>query len=266
MNKSVVQQQFGPNAIRYRSSKVHAAGASLQRLVDVVQPKPQWAVLDIATGAGHTAAAFAPHVSTVVAADLTPEMLIEVGKLARDRQLANLRTAAADAENLPFEDGSFDLVTCRIAPHHFVEIPQFLSETARVLRPGGMLGLVDNVSPDQTTVPHHSDAELAQASVAYNAWEAERDPSHVRTLTTAEWDAAIASAGFKIQHSELMDKIMDFAAWCRNMSCPDETTAKLREMLTGASPALKAFLKPVEAADGGMQFSLTEYLVVATKL
>ena len=63
MTKDLVQQQFGAHAAAYATSTVHAKGASLGRLVELVKPQPQWQALDIATGAGHTAAAFAPHVA-----------------------------------------------------------------------------------------------------------------------------------------------------------------------------------------------------------
>lgn len=263
-DKSLIQKQFGPHAARYGVSEVHAAGTSLKRLVDVVSPRSHWAALDVATGAGHTAAAFAPHVSTVVAADLTPEMLHEVSRLARDKGLANLRTAAADAENLPFEDASFDLVTCRIAPHHFGDVPQFLSEVRRVLRPGGVFGLVDNVSPDAEMLQGFPEADIRAAAAIYNAWEAERDPSHVRTLSTREWDDHIQQTGFVTRHSELLEKRMDFDVWCQNMSCPDETVRKLAGVLTEAPPALQSFLKPAKLG-GGTGFSLYEYLVVADR-
>ena len=61
MNKSLVQQQFGAHAAAYATSSVHAKGASLGRLVELVRPQPSWQALDVATGAGHTAAAFAPR-------------------------------------------------------------------------------------------------------------------------------------------------------------------------------------------------------------
>ena len=69
MTKTLVQQQFGAHAAAYATSAVHAKGASLGRLVELVQPKSDWRALDIATGAGHTAAAFAPHVAHVIASD-----------------------------------------------------------------------------------------------------------------------------------------------------------------------------------------------------
>ena len=63
MSKSTVQQQFGANAAHYVTSQPHAQGASLARLVELVGPQPDWLLLDVATAAGHTALAFAPHVA-----------------------------------------------------------------------------------------------------------------------------------------------------------------------------------------------------------
>ena len=143
MSKDLVQQQFGANAAAYATSTVHAKGASLARLVELVKPKADWAALDIATGAGHTALAFAPHVASVIASDLTPEMLVESAKLAAAKGYANMTTAQADAERLPFPDATFDLVTSRIAPHHFPDIPAFLRESRRVLKPGVTLMMVE---------------------------------------------------------------------------------------------------------------------------
>src|SRR5262245_40916879 len=116
MTKSLVQQQFGAHAAAYATSAVHAKGASLGRLIELVKPQRHWRALDVATGAGHTAAAFAPHVAHVIAGDITAEMLEEAKKLAAARGLANMEAAVADAEALPFEDGRFDLVASRIAP------------------------------------------------------------------------------------------------------------------------------------------------------
>ncbi|MCP4428488.1 MAG: methyltransferase type 11, partial [Chloroflexi bacterium] len=75
MSKSVVKEQFGANAAAYATSKPHAKGASLARLVELTRPQPDWQMLDVATAAGHTAFIFAPHVAHVWATDITPEML-----------------------------------------------------------------------------------------------------------------------------------------------------------------------------------------------
>ena len=262
--KSLVQAQFGANAAKYTTSAVHAKGASLQRLVELVQPQKTWSALDVATGAGHTALMFAPEVGHVIASDLTPEMLVEAAKLARERGLTNFSTAAADAEALPFKDGTFDLVTSRIAPHHFPNVPTFVAEVARVLKPGGTFALVDNVAPDEQTTKGFSASELAEADAAYNSFEKLRDPSHGRALPTVEWQQVVEAAGFAISHVEHCAKAMDFDTWCRTMAVDAPTSTMLAAMLDDASPALARFLEPTTTANK-RGFVLTELILIATK-
>lgn len=264
MSKTLVQKQFGANAANYSTSVVHAKGASLARLVELVKPEKDWIALDIATAAGHTAAAFAPHVAKVIASDLTPEMLAEARKLAKERGFSNMETAAADAEDLPFGDSMFDLVTCRIAPHHFPDVAAFVAESRRVLKPGGIFALVDNVTPDAETAPGFGQSDLDEAAKAYNAFEKLRDPSHGRALSTAEWLELIAAKGLAILHKEHAPKAMDFAAWCKNMAVPADTVVKLRRMLEDASPALRAYLQPREEG-GKIGFTLAELIAIARK-
>jgi SAM-dependent methyltransferase len=264
MSKELVQRQFGANAAAYVTSRVHAKGDSLPRLVELVKPQSHWRALDVATAAGHTALTFAPHVAHVTASDLTQEMLVQAAKLAAERGVTNFTTAKADAEALPFPDASFDLVTCRIAPHHFPDVPRFVAEVHRVLKSGGTFALVDNVSPDEKTTPGFSRSELRDASVIYNAFEKIRDPSHWHALTVDEWVEIVADTGFTITHTELMDKQMDFAVWCRNMQVPAATVPRLKAMLDAAAPALKAFLRPNANGEAG-GFVLTELVLIAGK-
>jgi ubiquinone/menaquinone biosynthesis C-methylase UbiE len=264
MTKSLIQQQFGAHAAAYATSTVHAKGASLGRLVELVQPQRHWQALDIATGAGHTAAAFAPHVAHVIGSDITQEMLEEARKLAAAKGFANMETAVADAEALPFADARFDLVSCRIAPHHFGDIPLFVGEVRRVLKPGGTFALVDNIAPDARSTPGFSDADLSDAAVAYNAFEKVRDPSHGRCLGLAEWSEIIADAGLDLVHSERLPKDMEFTPWAERMAEPG-TVERLREMLEEGSPALKAFLKP-RRESGALWFTLDEAILIARRV
>src|SRR5690348_6640979 len=73
--KARVLRQYGSVGDAYVHSPTHAAGADLERLVEALAPKPDDRLLDIATGGGHVAKAFAPRVAEVVASDLTPQML-----------------------------------------------------------------------------------------------------------------------------------------------------------------------------------------------
>ncbi|MEO1793979.1 MAG: methyltransferase domain-containing protein [Pseudomonadota bacterium] len=266
MSKDAVRAQFGANAANYVASPVHAKGKSLARLVEAVAPRADWHALDIATAAGHTAFAFAPHVAHVVASDLTPEMLDQARALAAEKQITNVSFAEADAEALPFEDATFDLVTCRIAPHHFPDVAAFVREAARVLKPGGRFGLVDNLAPDATTNPDLTADAAHQSAVAYNAFEKRRDPSHGRALAYAEWIAIVEAAHLAIQSTELLDKAMRFERWCATMSVAPDLKESLRADVTKAGSPLAAFIRP-EPIDGGadVAFTLTELVLVADK-
>jgi ubiquinone/menaquinone biosynthesis C-methylase UbiE len=251
MSTAQVKQQFGENAAFYLTHAPHAQGKSLDRLVALTQPQPDWHVLDIATGGGHGAYTFAPHVARVWATDITEEMLTQVRKEARNRGLTNIRAACAKAEMLPFEDASFDLVTCRIAPHHFDSIPEFLVETARVLKPRGTFALVDNVVPAGTVGDY------------VNAFERFRDPSHLRAWTVEEWHTALAQAGFLVGHVEELSKRMVLAAWAGRHDATMQ--AFLRALLVETTPEVAAFFDVQDAGTDKMSFRLAEALFVAKR-
>ena len=265
MTHSLVRQQFGANAASYATSAVHAKGASLARVVELVAPNPHWHALDVATGAGHMALAFAPHVARVVATDITPEMLAETAKLAAAQGHANVESARADAEALPFADASFDLVSCRIAPHHFGNVPRFIAEAARVLKPGGTFALVDNIAPDADTTPGFSADDLAAADVNYNLYEKIRDPSHGRALTAGAWRGLLASSSLATAHQEIMEKAMPFRSWVKQQAVPPDKIADLETMLRSPSPCLAAFLKPAKQPDGDWLFTLRELVLIARR-
>lgn len=252
--KQLSREQFGANAVNYASSRVHARGASLDRMAELIDPDPSWVVLDIATAAGHTGLRLAPQVASLVASDLTAEMVRLTRQRASDAGHANVEVAQADAEHLPFRTTGFDLVTCRIAPHHFPRPRAFVTEVARVLHPGGSFVMVDN------TVP--SDPAAARW---YNDWERRRDPSHVRCLSETEWLDHLGEAGLEVRHVETTAKLMRFAEWTENMSAPHDLRARLLADLLAAPPAVKAFLTPGGTDDETATFRLAELLVVADK-
>lgn len=260
--KKQVQMQFGANAAAYATSAVHAKGASLARLVELVQPKADWHVLDMATGAGHTAFAFAPHVAQVVAADLTAEMLQQTRQLAAQKSLTNVIPCTADAEALPFATAAFHLVTCRIAPHHFPDIDRFLAESVRVLRPGGILAVVDNVVPGSHLRGKKADLQR-EAGRYVNAFEKLRDPSHNCCLSLDEWITAFTSAGCPVQHHEAALKAIDFDWWAARMQTTPEITTRLRAMLVQAPVPVLEFLTPQFSGDR-ITFHLTEAILIGS--
>lgn len=252
-NLKKVHERFGPNAAAYATSKPHAKGASRKRLVELVQPKSHWRMLDVATGAGHTAFIFAPHIAEAIASDITPEMLTVAQNLAQEKGLVNIRFETANALELPYDNDSFDLVTCRIAPHHFPDIPKFVNECARVLTPGGTLAIVDNIVPE--------DVNVAQF---VNDFERDRDPSHIRCLSVGEWTQICTDTGLQVSHTEKIRKTISFETWAMNQSVEGELKASLLNRLAHVPDAVKAFLQP-HIAGADSTFILTEGIFICHK-
>ena len=250
MDKKSVQEQFGAHARTYITSRPHAKGASLQRLVELVEPQPDWQVLDIATAAGHTAFAFAPHVAHVCATDITAEMLTVAREQVAARGVDNVTVEHADAENLPYADNHFELLTCRIAPHHFPNVDAFLRESVRVLRPGGILAVVDNVVPEGV------------AGDYVNAFEKLRDPSHGRCLSVEEWLVGYTQAGLELTQHEIIEKQMVFEDWAARHD--PAMQSYLRALLWHGPPQTHEFLHP-RSENGKTLFHLREGLFIGRK-
>ena len=111
------------------------------RLVEACGIREGMRVLDVAAGTGNASIPAAERGAEVVASDLTPELL-EAGRARAEAAGVELAWVEADAENLPFEDASFDVVMSSIgamfAPHH----QAVADELVRVCRPGGTIGLL----------------------------------------------------------------------------------------------------------------------------
>ena len=168
---------------------------------------PGATALDVGTGAGHTALALAPHVRLVLALDITPEMLAEARRLGAANGVANLRLVEGAVEAVPVRPRSCDIVTCRVAAHHFRAADKAIAEMARVLRPGGRLLLVDNYAPDRPELDEF-----------INRLEVLRDPSHVREHTLAQWQGFMAAADLRVEIRALDCIRLEFADWVRPLA------------------------------------------------
>ena len=231
-SKDLSKQRYTDRADAYVSSETHAKHADLDRLVEIAAPQPDWHVLDVATGGGHTALKFAPHVAHVTATDLTPRMLEKARTFISEQGAENVDFKEADAENLPFADAQFDLVTCRIAPHHFPDAFKFVLECARVLKPGGLLLLQDHVLPDDERAADYVDA-----------FEKLRDPSHHQAFPEYAWQGMFLDAGLTVDHTEQLTKRHNFIDWTTRQQCDPATIERLTVLLAQAPQTPAAWLQ-----------------------
>lgn len=253
-HKERVRRQFGTTAADYVSSPGHRSGRDIDRVVELAGCQSTDRALDIATGGGHTALAVAPHVDSVVASDLTPRMLDAAREHIESQGVTNVTFEIADAEHLPFEDASFDIVTCRIAPHHFGDVQAFCNEVARVLRPGGRFVLMDSVSPD--------DPEL---DAFINELEWRRDTTHVRSYSLAEWQSYIEDAGLTVEEVEYVDRTHDYPSWTARSRMTPEAKAGLDRFVRSQPDAIKEFFEIKMDGDEILSFRDHKVIIRSTK-
>jgi len=249
----LIQSRFGVVAADYVTSKVHASGQDLNWLVQAAALTGGERVLDVATGGGHAAFALAPFAGEVVALDLTRQMLEVARQEAIARQFTNISYLEGNAQAIPCEDGSFDLVVCRQAAHHFPRWEQGVQEWARVLKPGGKLLIVDSTSPEEP-----------ELDLFLHEIETLRDPSHVRNHRISEWQSQLIQAGFTLQEVQEQGIYLDIPSWTQRQRTPPESVAIIEQLLRSASPAAQARLK-IEEKDGVPGFTLPIILACGVK-
>ena len=203
----------------------HSQGEELDKLPELVAPRPSDVVLDIGAGAGHTALRLAPLVSRVVVTDPSDGMLRAAARLFQEARIANVQFQLMSAEHLDVSDGSLDIVTSRLAAHHFDDLQTALREVVRVLKPGGAFFLVDTLAPEDTRL-----------AAFVNEVERLRDPTHVRCYSRVEWLGALRQAGLRVEHEHTARKTHGCDMWLERGGAEPEAQARVRRRFLEASP------------------------------
>lgn len=244
--------RWDESAAKYLTSTWHSNEDALARMRDIAGVV-EGPVLDVATGAGHAAFAFAPAATHVVGLDRSAGMLKVAKEESVRRNLRNCSFCRADAHKLPFAASSFYMTVCRVAPHHFEDPAEFMRETYRVIAPGGKAMIIDTVGAEDKT-----------ADDAVHMIESLRDPSHVRNYAPSEWMSMAERSGFTIETSELNKKPLNASEWLERMDASPEVGARVRSMISSSTGKLREYLLPYGESDG-LTFHLSEITLLLRK-
>ena len=178
-------------------------------------------VCDIACGAGHSGFSFKDRASKIVFCDPAKNMLKIVEERTKELDSVEIDLFETVAEKLPLLDKSFDLVISRLAPHHFNDPLKAVSEMKRVIKPGGLVCIIDlsgyaNVLIDS----FNHDIECLH------------DPTHVRSYTVNQWHKYFTQAGLIVNYaqdgfSESSDGV-PIKKWCEIANSGVEAEKKIR--------------------------------------
>lgn len=239
-----VVDQFTRQAAQFAHSPAARNEEIVERILRLAQAGPADTSLDVACGPGVLACALAQRVGHATGIDLTPAMLDQARATQANAALSNLQWDLGDVTAMPYADGSFTIVTCRFAFHHFPEPLRVLREMRRVAAPGGRIVVADS-------------APSAAQADGFNAMEKLRDPSHTRALPVRELRALFSSVGLPEPRVEQARLALDLESFLGRSYPPggDRDKDRLRAMFAEALTDDRLDVQPRREA-GTIHFSI----------
>ncbi len=249
-------RRFGTVARAYAQSEIHRESPNIPLLIEHLRRANLGSgarICDLASGPGHLALALAEAGYAVSTVEPSQTMRAVAEELAAERGLT-LEQHAGRAEALPLRDRSLDALVSRVSAHHFEDLSAALHEAARVVRPGGVVAILDLQGSDDP-----------EADALNHAIELLHDPTHVRSYTAQAWRAAFADAGLEgVQQTRDLDEHpagVTVERWCAIASSGPAALEAIRAHLAAASPE-QLFALGIERRPGTWALSIRVVLTV----
>ena len=224
------KEQFNNQAKFYSSSKTFSTGESLDILSNLFNKKKFKSGLDIGTGAGFAAFELSKSCEKVEATDISEGMINEAKKIMKERKINNLNFNICSAEELNYSDKEFDIVTCRTAAHHFIDVEKFCSEVHRVLKDEGEFIIVDTITSDQIKLNNwHQEVELI------------RDKSNIKNLSLIEWKSILKISKFSFLDIIQSRVTMNLNDWMERSGTSDKDKKILKDKFQNSNEKIKRF-------------------------
>lgn len=206
-NYNEVKKSFSTQAekfVTYHMSKAEYT----EYLIHSIQATGTEHTLEVAAGTCICGRALAPYVKDVICLDLTEAMLDQGRKLAAQDNIQNISFVTGNADSLPFNNETFDLVITRLSLHHFVEPEKPFREMQRVLKKGGKLVVWD------------MEATTKKLRNINDSIEKMRDNSHTRILSREEFED-LFNGGFELQLEETTLVPVNLQSWMNLTNTPE---------------------------------------------
>lgn len=255
-HNDIIRESFTTQAQAFAANPWVTDEERIRRLVAAARIAGSERVLDIATGPGYVAEAFAGRAREVVGVDLTDAMLAIANERTKERGISNIVFRAADAQNLPFENGAFDVVVCRLLLHHLLKPLEVLREMARVCRIGGVV-LVEDIYA----------SEHPERAAYQDRWEILRDPSHVRTLALTELLQLFGDARLETNSVATADDLTpEVERWLATTRTPVEPAKEIRRLLEEDRRQDLSGTRPFQDATGRLYFHARTVILAGQKV
>lgn len=220
-----------------------ASEMALQLLVATAAPKPADRVLDIGTGDGAVALAFAPHVAQVTAVDVSPAMLERAEQARLAHQVSNLEVRWADASALPYDAAVFDIVACRDLLHYINDLTALFQSLRRVLRADGKL-VIDEIIGSEDPI----------RCATYQVIAEQRDGALAQLYNESEIERHTREVGFRIERADTYDVVTDLEKWLIDAALDESGRAAVRHMIETSIEEDAAGLRIQRTKDGTITF------------
>jgi 2-polyprenyl-3-methyl-5-hydroxy-6-metoxy-1,4-benzoquinol methylase len=254
-HNDVVREEFTKQAAMFAANPWITDAQRIARLVGAAQLTGDESVLDVATGPGYIAEAFACVAREVVGIDLTDAMLAIARERTAQRGIKNISFRAADVRQLPFANGEFDVVVCRFMLHHLEHPAAVLREMARVCRFGGTVLAEDLFA-----------SERPDRAAYQDRFEVLRDASHVRALPMSELLRDFCAAGLEVDAVTMNNLAPEVERWMATSKTSPDRAAEIRRLLEDDLARDLSGTRPFRDGHGQLHFIARTVILTARRL
>jgi broad specificity phosphatase PhoE/ubiquinone/menaquinone biosynthesis C-methylase UbiE len=247
-----IQKHYQRVASALPHNRAAPSAKELAELVRLAAPGGDDRVLDVGTGSGSVALAFAPLAASVMGLDVSPAMLERAEAARATTGVSNVYFRLGEIGGVPLEDGSFDIVVCHDVFQYAPDLPGLLKRLRRLLIPGGRLVADALVA---------SDDPVRRAT--HNAIEVRRDPGIADVCSASDLERDIVASGFRIVKLERYGVSRELDEWLGGAAADEATRSAVRQMVEAGLEADSAGLAARRSREGQIVFTESRARLVA---